>query len=269
MLFNRFPVYFILTNVIIVPLASLLIITGFLVFLTFSIIPVSGFLAHILDKLTGLTEFLTATAASLPYSTIDKIGMTAFECGSLVFAIFLLMFFLLKKQPFSIKYPVIAFILFVLAVLFKRTENSKTNELIVYNNPSFPTTGIRTGNTLNLLTMNDSVPSEVIRHIATEGLKIRLIHYEGKPKSFKVGAKDILLTDSLKSEILKNNNYAIVVMTGKRPYIEKNIPAKFLAETIVFSAETPPGFKVPISTKQIIDEKIIYVRKSGAYICRL
>ena len=269
MLFNRFPVYFIITNVIIVPFASLLIIIGFMVIFTYSVIPVSVFLAHILDKLTGVTEFLTATAASLPYSTIDKIGMTTFECGSLVFAIFLLMFFLLKKQPFSIKYPVMAFIVFALAINFKRIENSNTNELIVYNNPSFPTTGIKTGNTLNLFTRNDSVPSEVLRHVATKGLKIRLISYEGKAKALQIGTKRLLITDSLRTRFLRNNNFAIIIVTGKRPYIEKNILPQYLPETIVFSSETPSGSKIPFTTEQITDKKIRYVRKSGAYICGL
>jgi len=266
MLFNRFPVYFILTNVIIVPLSSLLIIIGCLVPMTFTIVPVSEFLATILDKLTGLTEFLTATAAALPYSTIDRIGMTTSECILLTFAISLLITFLIKKQPFSLKYPVTAFIIFAIAVNIKKIENSKTNELIVYNNPSFPTTGIKTGNTLNLLTMNDSIPAEVLRHAATKGLKIKLINYQGKPKSVKAGTKNILITDSLRSRWLRDTNFNIVVLTGKRPYIEKSILSQSLPETVVFSSETAPGLKLRFSPDQLTNKTVSFVRKSGAFV---
>jgi competence protein ComEC len=269
MLFNRFPVYFILTNVIIVPLSSLLIIIGCLVPMTFAIVPVSEFLANILSKLTGLTEFLTSTAAALPYSTIDRIGMTTVECILLTFAVSLLVTFLIKKQLFSIKYPVVAFIIFAIAVNFKKIENSKTNELIVYNNPSFPTTGIRTGNTLNLLTVNDSVPGEVLRHAATKGLKIKLINYQGKPMLVKVGTKNILITDSLRFRWLRDANFNIIVLTGKRPYIEKNILPQSLPENIVFSSETAPGFRLRFSLDQLTNKTVRFVRKSGAFVGNL
>jgi competence protein ComEC len=269
MLFNRFPVYFILTNVIIVPLSSLLIILGCMIPLTYTIVPVSEFLALILDKLTGLTEFLTATAASLPYSTIDKIGMTTVECILLSLALSLLIYFLLKKQPFSIKYPVVAFIFFAIAVNIKKIENGKTNDLIVYNNPNHPTTGIRTGNTLHLLNNSDSVPSEVIRHIATKSLKIKLINYDDKPGFFKAGTSKIIITDSLRSMWLRDNDFDIIVLTGNRPYIEKYISPQYLPETIIISSETALGFKLPLPAEQIINKTIRYVRKSGAYISRL
>lgn len=269
MLFNRFPVYFMLTNVIIVPLSNLLIILGCTLPLTYVIIPVSEFLATILDRLTGLTEFLTATAASLPYSTIDRIGMTIFECILLTIAISLLITFLLKKHPFSIKYPIVAFIIFAIAVNSKKINNAKTNELIVYNNPSFPTTGIRTGNTLNLLTKNDSVPGEVLRHAATKGLKIKLINYQGKPKSFIVGKKNILITDSLRSRWLRDNHFNIVVLTGERPFIEKNISPQSLPENIIISSGTAPGFKFPFSSDQMTNKTVRFVRKSGAFTSSL
>ena len=269
MLFNRFPVYFILTNVIIVPLSSLLIIIGCLVPLTYAIVPVSEFLAYLMDKLTGLTEYLTATAASLPYSTIDKIGMTTIECIFLSLAISLLVYFLLRKQPFSIRYPVAAFIAFAIAINIKKIDNLKTNELIVYNNPSFPTTGIRTGNILNLLTRNDSIPTEVLRHAAAKGLKIKLINYKGRNMSFKAGTKQIMITDSLRSRWLRKNDFNIVVLTGERPYIDRNISLQSLPETIIFSSGTASTYKFPPELEQQIKKTYRYVRKSGAYISSL
>jgi competence protein ComEC len=269
MLFNRFPVYFILTNVIIVPLSNILIIVGCLIPLAYPLVPLSEFLAFILDKLTGLTEFLTAKAASLPYATIDHIGMTPIECILFALAISLLSVFFLRKQSISIKYPVIGFILFAIVMNIKKIENRMTYELIVYNNPSFPTTGIRTGNTINLVSINDSVPPEVKRHAATRGLKIKFRNGETKPFLFKAGDSRILITDSLKQRWLRDNDIDILILTGKRPYIEKKISFQYLPETIVVTSEAASGYSIPISPEKLKGKTICYVRKSGAYICRL
>jgi competence protein ComEC len=269
MLFNRFPVYFIITNVIIVPLSSLLIILGCLVPLTYPLVAVSEFLASILDRLTGLTEFLTSTAASLPYSTIDKIGMIPAECILLTVALALLVSFLLKNQQFSIKYPVVAFILLVIALNIRTTQNRVTNELIVYNNLNTPTTGIQTGNTLQLLSYIDSVPAEVLRHAATKGLKINPIKLEKRPYLFKSGSKLIMITDSLRMGTINGNKPDILILTGTKPYFEKNIPSEFIPEIIIVSAECYSGFKLPLTSEQVKNRTIRYVRKSGAYIAGL
>jgi competence protein ComEC len=269
MLFNRFPVYFILTNVIIVPLSNLIIIVGCLVPITYSIVPVSEFLASLLDKLTGLTEYLTGTAASLPYSTIDKIGMTPIECLLLTIAISLLISFSLKKQPFSIKFPLAAFILFAVSLCVSKIATSKTNELIVYNNPVFPATGIRTGNTIYLYVINDSIPKEVLRHTSTAGLKIKLIRNEWKPQFFKTGNYKILITDSLKSVWMRNNKIDLVVLLGKRPFVEKKIQPELLPDKVIISSEAVFGFRFPFHQDELAGKTIWYVRKSGAYECRL
>jgi competence protein ComEC len=60
-LFNRFPVWFIISNIVIVPLSSLLIIIGCLVPLTYPMKFISGPLAWLLGRLTGFTETLTET----------------------------------------------------------------------------------------------------------------------------------------------------------------------------------------------------------------
>jgi hypothetical protein len=68
---------------------------------------------------------------------------------------------------------------------------------------------------------------------------------------------------------LRDNDFDILVLTGNRPYIEKNIPPQYLPETIIISSETATGFKLPLSSEQITNKTIRYVRKSGAFICSL
>ncbi len=76
----------------------LVVILGCIVPLTFNIVFLSKFLAIILSFLTGLTEDLTRIASSLPFATIENIGITTAECIFLMFTVFLVTHFLLKKE---------------------------------------------------------------------------------------------------------------------------------------------------------------------------
>jgi competence protein ComEC len=265
MLFNRFPTYFIITNTIIVPLSSFLIIIGCLVPLTFPIVPVSQFLATVLDKLTGLTELLTEKSASLPFSTIDNLGITSIECILLTAAVSLLLFFVLKKQSINIKYPVAAFLLFVVAVTIKDIAIRKNNELIVYNTPGYSTIGIKTGRLLNLFNEQIIIPPEVVRHSAVLGLRI-----EEKPSYktrwlIRAGNENILITDSLSSSCIRNNTVTIIILTGDKPFIEKNISLRNLKAVQIITTEAAASFHLPYPNNLFYSKKIWSVRKSGAY----
>ena len=106
-LFNRFPAYFILTNIIIVPLSSLLVIIGCLIPLLFPVKFLSHLLAMLLNSLTGLTELLTQTASSLPFASIENIGMTTCRMHSFHSMLFFCSAILLKDRkslPCSIRF---------------------------------------------------------------------------------------------------------------------------------------------------------------------
>jgi competence protein ComEC len=174
MLFNRFPTYFILANITIVPVSNLLIITGCLVPMLFHIRFLSIFLAAMLNHLTGLTEYLTASAASLPYSSIENIGMTTPECILLALTIFLFSHWLVNRKSFPVYYPLIFLILFLFTGMIKEVSSKKKNEIIVYNTPGSSTIGIKTGKIINLFADTSLIRPEVYRHSATLGLKIKL-----------------------------------------------------------------------------------------------
>ena len=266
MLFNRFPTYFILTNIIIIPFSSLLIVTGCLVVLTFPVPFLSHFLATILNYLTGTTELLTRKASSLPYSTIENIGMTNVECILLSVTIFLFSFFVLKKKPFSIIYPLAFMILFVLAGTISEISTRTTNELIVFNTPGRSTVGIRTGKTLNLYSDTISAGQEISRMCATQRLNIKRYPLNNKLWFIKAGEKNIFISDTLVKSTLEELRPDIVIITGLRPVIDKNISKEQSPDVLVISSGVPSYFKTsPYSVFNSADTVHI-VRKSGAYI---
>jgi competence protein ComEC len=269
MLFNRFPTYFILTNIIIVPLSSLLIIIGCIVPLTYPVYFLSKFFAVILDNLTGLTELLTARAASLPWSTLENIGMTTVECVLLTVTIFLFSYFLLKRKPFSIIYPLSILVLFAFSVTVIEIHTRTTNEIIVYNTPGRATIGIRTGKILNVYSDTALVAPEVLRHSATLGLKLKSIIPEDKTYCIAAGEKKILICRSPeKKEILKFMP-DIVIITGIKPETKNFYDFSNHPGTIIISSKASSGFDIPGRLKSAVTYTVHSVRKSGAFIKRI
>jgi competence protein ComEC len=269
MLFNRFPTYFIFTNIIIVPLSSLLIVTGCLVPMIFPVQFLSQFLAFILNYLTGLTELLTAQASILPWSTIENIGMTTVECILLTGTIFLFSYFLLKKQSFSILYPFSVLILFLMAGTVMEISTRTTNELIVYNIPGSSTVGIKTGKILNLYSDTSLAGPEVKRECATLGLKIKTNTLKNKGYCIRAGEKNILISSSLDKNIMQNFVPDIVVLTGLRPEIENNLSDIQSPEALIVASGALSGFHPPRQSFFKGIDTVHLVRKSGAFIKRI
>jgi competence protein ComEC len=173
MLFNRFPTWFILTNVIIVPVSSLMIIVGALIPLTYPWVFISSLLARGLGFLAWLTEYLTETAASLPFASISNIGLNLTEFVFLTASLLLLLWFFFKKPRISFIIPLIFLLLFAASFSLKHIRTQKSSELIVYNTVKGTAVGYRRGHRMDLFTDYPGIPQEVARHAAVLGLKIK------------------------------------------------------------------------------------------------
>jgi competence protein ComEC len=268
-LFNRFPTYFILTNVIIVPLSSLVIIAGCLIPITYYVPAISGFFAFSLDFLTGLTESLTFKAASLPCSTIDNIGMTNPECFLLTAVISLSFYFFLKKDKIPLQYPLLALLMLALAGTIKAISVRTTNEVIVYNTFHHPSVCIRTGGILNVYSAGDTIQPEILRHCATLGLAVSA----ETPSSVN---KHLIVGNSKISIINPGKTNSITTISSKNMTDQQT--DKPAAENA--STETLPAIQIIVANPGSVNDlmhrltcapsgKIHIIKKSGAYRMRL
>ncbi len=264
MLFNRFPTYFIISNVIIVPLSSLLIIAGSLVPLTYPVQFLSQFLAYLLNHLTGLTEFLTAKAASLPLSTIENIGMTTFQCIMLTLILFSFGFLLLKKHSIPIFIPIAVISLSVIYGTAHEISVRKTNQLIVYNTPGSSTIGIKTGKLLNIYTDTAFISPVVTRHSSVLGLRIKMNILNEDLKYLQAGQNKILVCNSLNQYAGLRIKPEIVILTGNRNN-EKNLSDEHLPEKLIITSD----LRLPKKADLTAIDTIHFVKKSGAFITAL
>lgn len=77
--FHQFPVYFVVTNWIVVPAAFLIFSMGLLLLLLSPLTPLSTPLGYTLEKFTWLINELVQYTTALPYSVIDHIFITHTE----------------------------------------------------------------------------------------------------------------------------------------------------------------------------------------------
>ncbi|MEI6049301.1 MAG: ComEC/Rec2 family competence protein [Bacteroidota bacterium] len=269
MLFNRFPTYFILTNIIIVPLSNLVILLGCLVPMFFPVRFLSQFIALLLNYLTGLTEMLTARASALPLSNIENIGMTTIECVLLAGTIFLFSYFLLKKQSISVYYPIMLLILFLMAGSAREIATRTSNEIIIYNTPGSSAIGIKTGKILNLYSDTTMAGPEVRRHCSTLGVKIKTNILKNNMYCIRAGEKKILICNSLYNSTLQNFVPDIVILTGLKPEIEKNLSFTRFTGTLIITSESASGFRMPQQIDFNRIDTVYFVRKYGAFIRRI
>jgi competence protein ComEC len=268
-LFNRFPTWFILTNIIIVPLSSFLIIIGCLVPLTFPVRFISQPLASVLSYLTGLTETLTEKAAALPFSTIENIGMVTIESMLLFLFIFLFILFILNRRTFPLRYPLYAFLLFTSAGTIRSIADRASGELIVYNTPGSEAIGLRTGKILNLYCDNTIIPPEVLRHCAARGLKLNPNIINKKYNYIISGKSKILISSFLSDMLIRKTEPDHIIITSPNPLIKKQLHFSRPINSIVITPSVFSYFNISEKLKNANIDTIHYVKKSGAFRMRL
>lgn len=268
-LFNRFPTFFLITNIIIVPLASLLIVTACLVPLTYMLPFLSKFLAMILNKLTIFTESLTAKAASIPYSSVENIGMTRMECVALTIALFIIACFVLKKRPFSPLLPISALLIFVSVVFFSEFSVSKSNELIVFNTPGSVNIGMRKGKTLNLFSDSHTPAQDVRKECSTLRLRLKTFNFTEGNYLISAAGKKILLSDFFDETLLKQYKPDIIIINHpiaselKMKY-DNNIP-----DIVIITSSDLADDGSIIRQYFSPAETIHFTKTNGAFIARL
>ncbi len=262
-LFNRFPVWFLITNIIIVPLSSIIVIIGCLVPLTYPLPFISSPLASLLGFLTGLTETLTMLAASLPMASIDNIGMPSAESFLLFIFIFSAFLFFFNRRQIPVAVPLCALLLYVSAGTFRHISNRMSDELIVYNTYNTSAVGIRNGRRLHLICDTSLIPAEVIRHCSTKGLKPELILNGKEARAAGWGSGKILISGSLTSGGLRSVDPDFVVLKGPYPSVQKDISVAGRSLILVTGQEVSYRYRIPPGLAESC--RIYSVRDSGAF----
>lgn len=133
--FHQFPNYFIVTNILVVPLLSVIIFTGIFFFLVSWIPYLSVAVAWLLQKFILLMNVIVSGVSHLPYSTANGISISSFEAILLfLFILFILAYFSSRKKYFLVS----GLSIFAVFISFRTGEkifHSRQQIVAVYNIP--------------------------------------------------------------------------------------------------------------------------------------
>lgn len=130
--FNQFPNYFLLSNIFVVPLATLIVYSG-VALVIFSFIPyISNIIAFILSMLLSSMRHIVSFIEGLPFSTsvlvINQIQMF------MVYAFIIsLIFYFNKRRPVFLKVTLFIAILFFSITSVSIIKSKTQEKIIVYN----------------------------------------------------------------------------------------------------------------------------------------
>jgi competence protein ComEC len=134
--FNQFPTYFLIANLVIIPLSTMVTYVG-LFLLPASFIPwVADGVGFLLNSLIELTDDIVLLIDKLPYAAINGVYITEDEALVLfLFLLFILLYFIYKQKTY-IYISCTAFLYLSVSFTMSYIEHQRQQELWVYAIPN-------------------------------------------------------------------------------------------------------------------------------------
>jgi len=181
--FNQFPTYFWLSNILMIPLVTVLMYAGFILLLLGQAENL-GFLYEALEKMLSLLIYINEKVASLPLAVVRDIPFGAKQASLLGALVITLSIFLLHKRKVALYGAVGIVFLFGAHQLIDRYARINSSEIHVYDERSF-TASLRKGEGFYVY-VKDSSMQEIFReylwrdHMLAEGLDPGEMRFFGK-----------------------------------------------------------------------------------------
>ncbi len=173
-LFNIFPLLFLPANIVIIPVAFLVLMLAILLLVTSPFPALSSLFAILLDRLASFTLGFTGLISSARHGVIQDIGMSSAETIMLTITSALLLASLFRLTT-GIKPFLVAATLLLMCNIIKTVEESHHERVITYKIRGDSLTVRQHGRRLILPSPPGEIPSEIRRHAVTRGLKIEHI----------------------------------------------------------------------------------------------
>jgi competence protein ComEC len=202
--FNQFPIYFLLTNYILIPLVTILM-TLFISSCLFIGIPlIYKPLIIIMNHITGLMNFSMLHINSLPGAVIKDIYINEVQLKLLLLIILLFIYFREYKQFKSFLTIHLLVIIFFGLRFYSKITAVQNDELIVYNSGKIPCIGLHLKNGNYILTTELSVEDSLTIFYATDNNRIR--NFRKPPTILKADSLYQNLSDEVCQIVLPDGN---------------------------------------------------------------
>lgn len=207
--FHQFPVYFLFSNLVVIP-AAILILYGGLMLFVFSFLPVvAQAIGFVLDHAIQFLNFLIGLIEQLPYALISGIHVTKPEVYLLYgFIIFIAFWLVHRRKPF-IFISLGLVLLLSISFSFRYVNHSNQKQLIVYHVPNHTAIDLASGKTCMFI-------SDTTLLQDSDKMLFHINHNRWKLGLRTIDFKEIIPNSTDKSSTSASQSRLITFNVGKR-----------------------------------------------------
>jgi competence protein ComEC len=236
--FHQFPFLFLITNIVAVPLSSLIVYIEIFLCVISPFKTVAAFTAKLLELLIGFMNGFIERINSLPFGNWTGLSLSIIQVMIFYVLIITLAFAVIHRSKIAGYFTLLTSLLF----LFFRSWDfyqAKNQQLItVYNIPKRNAidfyngrNAIYTGDNLNETELNLLTPTRILRRVRSTSLL--------KGKAFYFNGRSIVILDSSVMLLAGDRPVDILVISGRRSTKLTDIIKNHTISIVVIAADVP------------------------------
>jgi len=222
--FHRFPPYFLISNLLVIPAATIIVGVGIAFFTLSSFTLITQWLGWLLGSIIGIVNYVLNFIYKLPWSNWDGIYLDVKQTWVLYFIIIFLFLFIISKNNYWAIYGSLTMMLFSFLVGYRWVHNNQQKQIIAYKiSRHYAIDLIQAGELVSLM------DSALIN-------KPDKIHFHIKPNRLLTGASE----QSFSNLAIRTTNYgtALVWNGVSTLIVDKYVEDEYPFD-IVFSKQNP------------------------------
>lgn len=232
--FHQLPLFFLIANLLIVPMVLVLFVFGIALFISFYILPfLIPFLVHIANTITLYLDAVTQFISNLPFASLQNISFNAFLAITLALLIAFFVNLLYKQSRFNFKLFLASLVLFQIIVFASNYYGFSKNELVFYNAKSV-LFSIKSGNSFTVFT-DDKTSSKNNIDDYKRGSFISSVNFYNVPPHLQFEKNRVVVIDS-SGYYSKNIQNPIVYIHGSPKINFDQLLNDINPKQVVFSA---------------------------------
>ncbi|NUM32311.1 MAG: ComEC family competence protein [Bacteroidetes bacterium] len=248
--FGQFPNYFILSNLIIIPLTTFIIYIGTLLVIFYKIAFVSNFLSLIISFLISTTNKCVTLIEKLPYSFIDGVKISNFQVMILYLIICFIIFWLLKNDKKLFLAAAISVLMFLSIGFVDKLKLQSEKVIVFFDIPKHNAILISDGKKSVIISdkpQSDNLMFYIRGYLIEKRIfpiykyfsinNIEKLDYSNKEMNLAI-KKSLVNYRNFKFKICKNSNPVQSInfnyLIPENNFFEKNTKIDFCEENLIF-----------------------------------
>ncbi|MBE0673437.1 MAG: ComEC/Rec2 family competence protein [Bacteroidales bacterium] len=261
--FGRFPLWFLPANILIIPVASVIIIGAFFMVICSPLPQVVSLIAAALNYLIDFVVRCAEIFAQLP-GLNERLTLLPWpETIALLLFIWAILAMILIQREKRILWPLLALLPFTAISSARYMHTEKSSELIVYNTITGSVTGFRSGHDLVLVADTNANLEPSIRHASVLSLDTQIIRTASLPVSTTFNKKHIIIANQPDETVIETHKPDILILNR---YDRIGITAAETVTSQIIVTSGRPG--VLISTRETANTAGIDIHYIQVMGCR-